>query len=199
VLFLAFLLLGSFRTVSLLNWRIDQLEATTPRRIGRDGLKCGIQAPDFTLPGVAGADISLGDFAGRKRLLVFSQIGCPPCHAIVPDLNKLQRTGSIQVLAVLNSDAENGEEWARHVKAEFPVALQQEFKASKQFEVFASPFAFLISELGVIESKGFINSPKHLGYVLAREGRQNAEGGTRYEKTDSEPLNVRHETETSHV
>jgi hypothetical protein len=29
-----------------------------------------LRAPDFTLPDVAGSDVSLRDFAGKKRLLV---------------------------------------------------------------------------------------------------------------------------------
>lgn len=35
---LGFLLLGALRSIQRLTWRLDQLEATTPRRIGRDGL-----------------------------------------------------------------------------------------------------------------------------------------------------------------
>ncbi len=54
VLLLGFLLLGTLRSLGLLSWRLEQLEATTPKRLGRDGLKPGKRAPDFTLPGVEG-------------------------------------------------------------------------------------------------------------------------------------------------
>jgi hypothetical protein len=50
VLFLGFSLLGTLRSLGLLNWRLEQLEGTTLRRLGRDGLKPGKKAPDFTLP-----------------------------------------------------------------------------------------------------------------------------------------------------
>src|SRR5438105_14591379 len=53
VLLLAFLLLGALRALGLLSWRLEQLEATTPKRLGRDGLKPGKKAPDFTLPCVS--------------------------------------------------------------------------------------------------------------------------------------------------
>jgi hypothetical protein len=59
VFFLGFLLLGTLRALGLLSWRLEQLEATTPRRIGRDGLKPGKRAPDFTLPSAAGHEVSL--------------------------------------------------------------------------------------------------------------------------------------------
>src|SRR5215468_10364121 len=50
VVFLGFLLLGTLRALGLLRWRLEQLEATTPKRLGRDGLKPGKKAPNFTLP-----------------------------------------------------------------------------------------------------------------------------------------------------
>ena len=89
VLFLGFLLLGTLRSLGVLSWRLEQLEATTPKRLGRDGLKPGKKAPDFTLPSANGKEISLHDFAGRKVLLVFTQSGCSPCKAIIPELNRL--------------------------------------------------------------------------------------------------------------
>src|SRR5262245_3876033 len=82
VLLLGFLLLGALRGLGMLRWRLDQLEATTPSRLGRSGLKPGKKAPAFTLPAVAGGEISLHDFAGRKVLLVFMQPDCGPCLAI---------------------------------------------------------------------------------------------------------------------
>ncbi|MBI3462255.1 MAG: redoxin domain-containing protein, partial [Planctomycetes bacterium] len=84
VLIVGFLLLGTLRSLGLLSWRLEQLEATTPSRIGRGGLKVGKKAPDFTLPSAANGELSLHDFAGRKVLLVFTQSGCSPCKAIVP-------------------------------------------------------------------------------------------------------------------
>src|SRR5438045_5832562 len=93
VLFLGFLLLGALRVLELLRWRLEQLEATTPSRLGRSGLRPGKKAPDFTLPSIAGIEISLHDFAGRKVLLVFTQTGCGPCHRIVTELNQLHDAG----------------------------------------------------------------------------------------------------------
>jgi peroxiredoxin len=146
VLFLAFLLLGTLRTLGLLSWRLDQLQAVTPSRLGRDGLKLRKKAPDFALPAVAGGEMALHDFAGRKVLLVFVQGGCSPCHQVVPDLNKRQRKGEVEVLAIFNGPAEASRKWLADVKAEFPVLSQQQFAVSKTYQVFATPFAFLIDE-----------------------------------------------------
>ncbi len=54
---IGFLLLGALRAMGVLSWRLEQLEATTPSRLGRDGLKVGKKAPDFTLPCAANAPV----------------------------------------------------------------------------------------------------------------------------------------------
>src|SRR6516164_9471110 len=106
VLLLGFLLLGALRRQALLGWRLEQLEATTPSKINRNGLKPGARAPEFSLPSTAGDQVSLRDFAGRKVLLTFTQSGCRPCRAVIPELEKLQATGEIQVIVVNNGDPE---------------------------------------------------------------------------------------------
>jgi methylamine dehydrogenase accessory protein MauD len=170
VLFLGFLLLGALRALGLLRWRLEQLEATTPSRTGRGGLKPGKKAPDFTLPCVAGGEVSLHDFAGRRVFLVFTQSGCGPCHKVAPELNRLHDAGAVQVLVVNNGEAEATQKWAAEVKARFPVLVQQQFSVSKRYEMYATPFAFLIDERGVIASKGIINNGQHIDFVLSGAG-----------------------------
>jgi methylamine dehydrogenase accessory protein MauD len=178
---LAFLLLGALRALALLRWRLEQLEAVTPTRVGRGGLKPGKPAPDFTLPAAAGGEVSLHDFAGRRVFLVFTQSGCKPCHRILPELNKLQRGGDVQVLAVNNGEPEATRRWADGARAAFPVLVQQQFAVSKRYEVYATPFAFLIDERGIIASKGLVNNRQHIGFVLsaadtaAKDGPADAE------------------------
>jgi peroxiredoxin len=218
VLLLGFLVFGTLRALGILSWRLEQIEATTPKRLGRDGLKAGRKAPDFTLPcvnpdlvapvvaqpphvvarspdraialteglhdGAVGDEwsgretapqqvVSLHDFAGRKVLLVFTQSGCSPCKKIVPELNRLAAVGRIanpshpQVLVVNNGDLEMTRKWNTEVAARFPVLAQTQFSISKKYEVFATPFAFLIDAKGVIISKGIVNNRQHIRYVLS--------------------------------
>ena len=170
VLALGFLLLGTLRVLGLLNWRLEQLEATTPSRLGRNGLKPGKKAPDFTLPSVAGTEVALSSFAGRRVLLVFVQPGCGPCRHIAPELNRLHGKGEVQVVVVSNGDSEANKKWAGEVQARFPVVTQERLSLSRRYEAFATPFAFLIDEKGVIRSAGIANSRQHLGFVLAGRG-----------------------------
>jgi methylamine dehydrogenase accessory protein MauD len=205
VLFVGFLLLGALRALGILSWRLEQLAATTPRRVGRDGLKPGKKAPDFTLPSADGKEVTLHGFAGRKVFLVFTQSGCSPCQKIVPELNRLGKSGESQVVVVNNGDPEATRKWSDEVGARFPVLAQDHFSVSKRYEVYATPFAFLIDEKGVIASKGIINSRQHIRYVLsgARVGESNghaeadtdaAESG---ESKESSPIST--SKEVSHV
>ena len=186
LLFLGFLLLGALRALALLRWRLEQLEAITPTRVGRGGLKPGKKAPDFTLPSVAGDEVSLHDFAGRKVFLVFTQSGCKPCHRIVPELNRLQRGGDVQVLVVNNGEPEETQRWADEAHAAFPVLAQQQFAVSKRYEMYATPFAFQIDERGVIASKGIINNGQHIGFVLAAAGDAAKDGQAEAESATAE-------------
>src|SRR5262245_17358329 len=158
VLGLAFLVLGALRALGILNWRLDQMEAMRPSRIGREGLKVGRKAPDFTLPSANGGVASLADFAGRKLLLGFAPSGCGPCMEIVPELNRLHERDQHQVLVINNGDPEATRQWVAETKARFPVLAQEEFSVSKRYEIFVTPFAFLIDERGVISSKGIAGS-----------------------------------------
>jgi methylamine dehydrogenase accessory protein MauD len=168
VLVQGFLLLGLLRNVGLLTWRLEQLEATTPSRLGRSGLKPGKQAPDFTLARVPDGEVSLRDFAGRKVLLVFVQTRCGPCHDIMPELNKLARQNrELQIVAVNHSTPEEARQWTDETEAHFPVLIQEDWAVSKRYEVFATPFGFLIDERGFVAAKGIITQRHHLGYLLS--------------------------------
>jgi thiol-disulfide isomerase/thioredoxin len=115
---LAFLVLGTLRALGLLTWRVEQLETITPSRLGRDGIKVGKKAPDFTLPSAADGEASLRDFAGRKVLLVFTQSGCGPCRQMIPELNRVHDKGEYDVV-VVNNGPEETRQWAAEVKARF--------------------------------------------------------------------------------
>jgi methylamine dehydrogenase accessory protein MauD len=168
LLAVAFLLLGTLKALTFLRWQLEQLQATNPTRKGRSGLKVGRKAPAFTLPRVGGGETSIIEHAGRQVFLVFVQTGCGPCHAVAPDLNRLQRSGKYEVLVVNNGEPEAVEKWAKEVHAEFPVLIQDKWSVSKRFEVLATPFAFLIDEQGVIASKGFVSNKQYVNFVLER-------------------------------
>jgi peroxiredoxin len=120
----------------------------------------------FWITSADGPEVALHDFAGRKVLLVFTQSGCSPCQKIVPELNRLGNA-VCQVVVINNGELDVTSKWSAAVGARFPVLAQDRFSVSKRYEVFATPFAFLIDEKAVIVSKGIINNRQHFHYVMS--------------------------------
>jgi peroxiredoxin len=181
-----------------LRWRLEQLEATTPKRIGRCGLRPGKKAPDFTLPTLSGGEVALHLYANRKLLLVFMQPGCGPCHQITPELKQLSQEGEIQVLVIHKGDAKAVQEWIKRYQPDFPVALQERFDVSRRYEVFATPFAFLIDERGVIAARGIVSTKQYLGFVLTRAGHEGKQGDSEEESSGESQGSTADAAEPSH-
>jgi peroxiredoxin len=122
--------------------------------IEREGLKAGVSAPSFELPDLTGRTVSLAEQRGRRVLLVFSDPDCGPCDALLPDLARFEREHRENGLAVVmvsrGEPAENRRK-AAAAGVEFPVVLQQGWRLSKQYGIFATPVAFFIDDEGVIE------------------------------------------------
>ena len=64
--------------------------------------------------------------------------------------------------------------------------VQQQFSVSKRYEMYATPFAFLIDERGVIASKGIINNGQHIGFVLSGVGDAAKNGQAELEPATAE-------------
>lgn len=179
VLASGFLLLGTLRSLGRLQWRFDEMEATRPVRKGREGLPPGNRAPDFTLPSTTDEAVALSDFAGHRVLLVFTQTGCSPCHDILPELNRVQEKRQHQVLVVNSGEPEEAAVMADDVDAQFPVLAQDDWDISKQYLVFATPYAFVIDEQGVIAAKGVAGSRQYVSFILeAAKKRRRSEHDT---------------------
>jgi peroxiredoxin len=122
-------------------------------RIERNGLKAGTPAPLFRLPDLAGKTISLDEYRGRQVLLVFSDPQCGPCDELAPQLARLHQEHGANDLALLlvgRGDPEENRRKAAKFGIKFPVVLQEKWKLSKEYGIFATPVAFLIDAKGVI-------------------------------------------------
>jgi peroxiredoxin len=122
-------------------------------RIERNGLKAGTPAPAFRLPDLHGGTVSLEEYRGRRVLLVFTDPHCGPCEELAPHLVRLHREhrddGLALILVARGDPGENRRKAEQH-GFEFPVVLQERWKLSKEYGIFAAPVAFLIGEEGVI-------------------------------------------------
>jgi peroxiredoxin len=121
--------------------------------IERNGLKAGTRAPDFRLPDLQGHSVSLDDYRGQRVLLVFSDPNCGPCDELAPHLVRLHqehRSNGLAIVLVGRGSKEENRSKAERFGFQFPVVLQDKWKLSKEYGIFATPVAFLIAENGVI-------------------------------------------------
>jgi peroxiredoxin len=140
-------------------------------QIVRDGLKAGTAAPSFSLPDLNGDTVHLDRFRGRKVLLVFSDPQCGPCDSLAPRLAELHRAHANNGMAVVmvgRGDAEQNRKKAKEHKMAFPVVIQEKWKLSRQYGIFATPAAFLIGNDGVI-MRDVATGPDQI-MALANEG-----------------------------
>lgn len=89
----------------------------------------------------------------RGVLLVFTDPHCGPCDALAPELVRLHKEhegNGLAVVMVGRGDAEENRRKAAAHGFEFPVVLQDPWRLSKRYGIFATPVAFLINERGVI-------------------------------------------------
>lgn len=122
-------------------------------RLVRDGLKAGTPAPPFSLPDLDGKPVALEDYRGKQVLLTFISPDCGPCDALAPHLARLHREHAGNGLAVIlvgRGDVEENRKKAAEHGFEFPVVLQEGWKLSREYGIFATPVAFLIDEQGTI-------------------------------------------------
>ena len=181
---LMFVLLQLLRQQGRILLRLDGLEKVaagpvpglrtrpmTESRIVRDGLKTGAPAPGFSLPDIHGGTVSLNQFHGRKVLLVFSDPQCGPCDVLAPKLARFHRkhgNNGLAVVMVGRGDREENRKKAMQHGIAFPVVLQEKWKLSREYGIFATPTGFLIGQDGVIV-RNVATGPDEV-MAMAREG-----------------------------
>jgi peroxiredoxin len=79
----------------------------------------------------------------------------------------VETSGEAQVLVINRADPAQARQWAERTGATFPVLVQENLEVSKRYEMFATPFAFLIDEQGVIASAGIVNNRQHVGFLFS--------------------------------
>ena len=125
----------------------------TESRIERHGLKAGTTAPTFRLPDVHGRTVALEEYRGRPVLLVFSDPQCQPCDELAPRLARLHRgldDSQLALIMVGRGDVEENCHKVKRYGIKFPVVVQEKWKLSKQYGIFATPVGFLVGKDGVI-------------------------------------------------
>jgi methylamine dehydrogenase accessory protein MauD len=119
------------------------------------GLPVGTAAPTFTLPTLTGETVTLDALRalGKPVVLLFSDPGCGPCNALLPELARWQRDLASKVAMALIS---RGDPEANRAKATqyglTHVLLQQDREIAEVYQTYGTPSAVLIRRDGTIGS-----------------------------------------------
>jgi peroxiredoxin len=119
-------------------------------RIERSGLTPGTAAPDFSLPTLDGGQATLGDYAGRWLLIVFSDPECKPCLTMLPRLDRLSHGSKLSVLLISRGDPDANRRKLAETGVRLRVALQRHWEISRLYAKFATPIGYLVDPHGRI-------------------------------------------------
>jgi len=129
--------------------------------------KPGDTAPDFTLKDIAGNDVNLSDYAGKKVvLLAFFAVRCGTCLAEAPYLEKTHQkyAGKDFVLLGINTDGINASLAAQTMKdvgfeTTYTVLLDPDFTVTDVYTNFLVPLTMVIDKKGIVRyiHSGFKN------------------------------------------
>jgi peroxiredoxin len=116
----------------------------------------GQQAPDFTLPDVDGAQVSLQQYQGKLVFLNFWATWCIPCREEMPALEKLHQT--YRDLVVLSIDLKESPEQVKaffdKLALSFPSLIDANGSVFRAYSVTGMPTTYLIGRDGSILARG---------------------------------------------
>jgi peroxiredoxin len=130
-----------------------------------NGLPVGTVAPAFSLPGLYGETITLDYLRARNKpvLLIFSDPGCGPCNAFLPEIARWQCDYADKLTLALISRGTPEANRAKTSTHELTyVLLQQDPEVAEAYQSHGTPCAVLI------DPDGTINSPLACGAELIR-------------------------------
>lgn len=119
-------------------------------------LSVGKKAPDFTLKGVDGKDISLSNFRGKIVFLDFWSSSCAPCIAQFPAARKMEEAFKDKEVVFISIGMDREEYWKKGIENFSPPGIQlladfgDNGKVAKDYHIKGYPIYYLIDKEGII-------------------------------------------------
>jgi len=125
----------------------------SPEELGLIAVEDEVAAPDFTLPTMAGTEITLSDLQGKPVVLNFWAIRCPPCKQELPYFNTVARQNADKatILTVNVEDSSSKvKEFFGSNEVSFIVAIGKDAQAISSYATGYIPTTFFIDSQGTI-------------------------------------------------
>jgi peroxiredoxin len=127
----------------------------SPEQILKESPQEGFLAPDFSLPDLKGATMTLSEYRGKVVLLNLWATWCGPCRREIPSLERLyqmRKDEDFEILAVsLDRTSPSGvASFVANFRMSFPVVVDPGGKAGRLYWARAIPSSFLLDKKGVI-------------------------------------------------
>ena len=115
-------------------------------------------APDFTLPELAGNSLTLSDFKGKVIILNFWATWCPPCRMEIPDFVELYEKYKDEGLLIIGVNLDGGDsrsvkQFSEKYKINYPIVLGNVKVTEDYGGIRAIPTTFVIDRNGNIREK----------------------------------------------
>ena len=125
------------------------------------GLNKGDIAPDITMTNLAGEEVKLSDYRGKKVVLNFWATWCPPCRDEMPHMQKYydenKEKQNVEIIGfnmTFSGDSiEKVEQFVASYKLSFPIYTTFDNNIIDQYGVLTMPSTYFIDEEGRIHGK----------------------------------------------
>ena len=162
--------------------RIDVLEATlqevgllsTDGALSPIGLPIGDRAPSFDLPLLSGGTSTLEHLreSGKPVLLIFSDPGCEPCSALLPEIARWEREEVNKLtLALVSRGAEEANREKVRAYGLKTVLLQRDQEVAEAYHALGTPSAALVDHDGLVGSHLAVGAQAIAHMVAQATGR----------------------------
>lgn len=122
--------------------------------IGLAGTQVGNPAPDFQLPKIGGATVSLADLRGKPVVIVFWAAWCSSCKEEAPRINALAAEyggRGVRVLGINVRDSLAGAEvGVKEFGIRYPVARDPDASVARAYGVRGTPTVIFLDRKGVV-------------------------------------------------
>jgi peroxiredoxin len=118
------------------------------------GVGKGQKAPDFSLPTLSGAKMSLSSLRGKVVIIDFWAQWCEPCKKELPQLEKLAKEFAgkdVVILAVnLDKSKDNAQRLAQQLGLTLPVLLDPAGSVAATYDLPKMPTSFVVDKKGIV-------------------------------------------------